>query len=510
MRPPARHLGLTPARFAVLVAATAVLAGTVVLPVTALASGSPHGVTRTMPSPPRLASGPAHSVTSGRPGPTRLAAGARGAPALIYSQQPTRGVLGAAGVDQLPNLGLPAPREQTTTVRVTTLTGRHPIARAATTNINAIVPRFEFFLVYDVLSPLTLRLRGFLIGPFHLGFESGPYGGCKGCAGPGSFTAAKVFRKGCGSVPAPCLRESLIGGTTTLTKRSLFIEAITAPDKIGRFTVYGVQVNPAKPKIRRQGCLGADVPVIHDNFLAYLGGAKTIPTVPCNQTVTNDPLPSLSPPPPFEVSSSGPTPFEISGSASGTEWLGMFEVHHDCEFNSQATAQLEPRAPRLFTQVTGQFTKIFRTATHSTPGFLCFFLQRGGTFKGIPDGRVTMADQVAYLAGDTVGISGPTTTPPPQVTETYAGNASVAGEEFWTFPTPSPCQGSVQAEYAQDPHPIVRPLNAGQFSFQISTNGLVSGETVDLCAYTQLGAPVNGAPNGSVTLAGAEQVVTVS
>lgn len=468
-----------------LVVAVAALTASVLLPATALASGSPHSVALKMPSP------------------TRLAGSTRSAPALRVSRQrPPRGAWGAG---RLASLGSSAVREQTTT-----LTGRHPVARTATVNINRVVPPFRFFLNFNVVGPLKLQLLGFLIGPFYQSFELFPLGGCHSCNGHGNFNSVKVFnRRKCGSVPAPCLKET-VRGKRTLTKHSLFIQALTSPDQVGRFTVLGVQVNPASPKVRRQGCVGADVPLTNDNFLAYLNGAKTVPTVPCHQTVTTDPLPILSPTPPFEVSSTSPTSFEISGSASGSEWLAMFEGHQPCKLNSQATASVEPTAPRLFTQVSGQFTKVFRTAPDTSPGYLCFYLQTGGTFNGIPDGRVTMADQVVYIAGDTVNISFLSTCQPPQganwcIQEQFAGSAAVAGEQLWVFAPASPCAATAAQEYAQDPQTRDFPLNTGQFANQLGIYGTASSTYV--CAYLNLGAPANGTPTGP-TLASAGVLVT--
>jgi hypothetical protein len=364
-------------------------------------------------------------------------------------------------------------------------TFQSPLAVSA--SVNTVIPKFKFFLIYHTVNSRKLQLKGFEIKPFFRRSEDGPYGGCTACKGKGHFNRIK-FRG-----------NTLIEtekGKRFMTRKTRFPEAVVTPGEIGRFKEYGVKVvhGSAVPYVRAAGCLAADAPVSNDTFLVH----QALPTVPCSQKLSKSDHVSFNSP--LELAANRPE--TVSGTTTGTRWLSVFLSHSACARDALGEA---PRAiAHGFWFVGGNFSETF-TSTDTRVGNFCVYLQAGGRYKGVPDGRVTVSGAVPYLAGDSIHISGPTSTTPGGTTDdTFSGNASTA-EEFYDFISNAPCASTAQSEYQQAIGYYEAPV---QGAFSKTVNSVPFDQSGYVCAYLQIGAPSGTTPTGP-TVVGAELPVSV-
>lgn len=369
-----------------------------------------------------------------------------------------------------------------------------PLARLAIPN--AVVRPFRTAFVYDVVNSHELQLRADIVGPVNPRLDSSP-GGCSACVGPGYFRPYHVYWHGCGRhMPAPCFIDRVHGFLSMGPSTTLY-EAVTRPGWIGRFAMYRLQLHPSVKPVRvRADCLGADV------RLPNLFWNYPLPAVPCQARVPHDgPL----------VLTGTPSSFTITGPASGTRWLTVFQGQARCR--PDAWAQAATGEVHFTRQVQSPINVSF--AAHNTPpGNFCVYLQIGGTYRNLPDGRVTWSGS---LPRDTVSISGPSSTPAlSSVTDTFAGNASVSGEYLWVLDAYSPCATTAQAEH-QDPswfsdyHTPTSVAPAFSYSITSFHDSTHPSMSFYRCAYLQSGPPdgsVNQNPTGS-TLATASYFITV-
>jgi hypothetical protein len=346
--------------------------------------------------------------------------------------------------------------------------------------VNTVVPRFTFFLSYNVVNQGKLQLTGFTIKPYFKA-EPFPIGGCSHCTGNGHFNKVKIR--------GTTLTET-VHGSIFITRKTRFAQALTRPGEIGRYKVFGLKLGLVpRPVVLAQGCLAADAPLTNDDFLE----AKTLPVVPCTAKVPKGDQISLDSP--YELSASAQE--TITGRASGARWLSLFLTHESCAPDAQAEA---PRSVgHAFWFVGGDFSESF-TSTSTSPGYFCVYLETGGRFDGIPDGRETAAIlDDSFLAGDTLSITGPSTAEPDQEVEvTFSGNASVA-EELYEFVGYVPCASTAQKEFSQASGGAETPVSAGAFSKSIATTPLA--QSAEVCGYLQLGAPANSVPTGPTLVA---------
>jgi hypothetical protein len=376
--------------------------------------------------------------------------------------------------------------------------GADPYAHAA--GINSVVPVFYIRFGYNVLGPGRLELLWLKISPFYKAFETWA-GGCTKCGGPGNFGSARIR--------GHTWEEKVVGGKVFMTSSTRIAQSVTSPNEIGRFKVYGLSLSgtPA-PVVLASGCTPANLFLTNSEVFHW----RTLPTVPCTAKVPrNDHLTVRTP---AELSSTSSEQGTISGHATGEQWLIAFEAQHykSCAPNAFAEDLI---TNTFFEQrVRGNFLVNFQTAPATTPGYICAYLQKGGRIRvtsgaELPYGRVSAAANWAFLAGDTVSISAPPSASPGQsVSVTATGTASV-NEQLYLFSPFSPCAGTAQAEYGEDPDNFTTAETAGPFSttatLTISPN---APPTVYVCAYLQLGAPSNGVPTGP-TLATASQTISV-
>lgn len=366
---------------------------------------------------------------------------------------------------------------------------RGPIAHIA--NVNAIVKQFKLHLIYCTLGcgrPVPagkILLQGFILDPFYSGDIVA--GECVPCQG-GRFKPYTLSRRH--------ILTERVRGTKFMTKRTKFIQGILRPGAIGRIQLDKV-VFGRSPKVVRvaQTCLGADTGAL--NF----GG--TLPLIPCNQRVPNDPSASFLTP--YEVSSTQDKLVEVSGHLTGQRWISLFRIHGPCGPDAQATARKYHQLPALM-HVSGPFTKFFGTGTDTQPGNFCVYAQLGQLYQKVPDGRLTLVGSHVFYAGDRVAIVGPTSVGVGgTATDDFVGHASTT-ETLWIFTAAQPCAASAEAEYPPSfgfSHVAV----TGDFSTPETSAPLPSSSF--RCAYLQLGAPTSqGLPTGP-TLAAASQLVTV-
>lgn len=356
-----------------------------------------------------------------------------------------------------------------------------PIAKAA--GVNSVVPKFKFHLIFSPVNSHKIRLKGFTITPFFKRFESFPIGGCNACSGNGHFAKVKIR----GTTLIETMR-----GARYLTNRTRFTQAITSPGEIGRYKVVGVNVAEQAPVLRGQGCLAADAPIANSDFLNH----RLLPAVPCSARVPKGDHVGFSSP--LELA---PNHAEtVSGHASGARWLSVYQSHSKCAVNAEAEA---PHAvSHGFWFVGGNFRESF-VATDSSPGFFCIYLQTGGRFHKVPDGRVSVSGSIVYLAGDKLQISGPSSVAPGgQALDTFTGSASIP-EELYDFVSYAPCAATAQAEYQQAAG-VYEVAVQGPFSK--SVNSVPFAQSGFICAYLQVGAPSGVTPTGPTVVSAAEAV----
>lgn len=369
-----------------------------------------------------------------------------------------------------------------------------PIAHVA--NANPVVPRFGLGFAYSEVHQGELKLKELLMRPVFKGEFA--KGGCTQCTGSGSFKPYEIRHR--------IFMEST-RGSIFLTRRTRIVEALIRPGAIGRFKIYGVSVGrPTRTVLLTQGCIAADaIPVAggtSSRLLSALLHPRTLPQVPCQAGVPRDVAKSFDSP--FELSTTASTQGTVSGRASGSRWLTIFQVHQRCAPNPLAESMKTSNHAFSVAHVSGGFTVHFVISPDTRPGFFCVYLQTGGKFANVPDGRVTLTGAVPYWAGDIVGISGPSTgAANTSVPDTFAGNASVL-EELYVYTSFISCLSTAQAEYPRAGH-AQRPVR-GHFSIPLAIP--LSTKTEFVCAYLQVGAPTNGLPTGP-TLAAQSQTIVV-
>jgi hypothetical protein len=368
-----------------------------------------------------------------------------------------------------------------------------PIAQSA--KLNAVLPNFKFEMVIFVspnphkLNLHKLPLRKFIITPFYPRRESDPVGGCTACTGGGHFTKITIH--------GTTLTET-VRGRLFVSGRTRFTQALTAPGKIGRYQVLGVHVVKAGAGViihiphLGHGCLAADAPLSNSDFLSR----RALPTVPCSARVPSGDHVTLNHP--LELASNHVE--TVSGHAAGARWLSVFLSHSKCASDAQAEAARS--TTRRFWFVGGNFSEPF-AATDTAPGFFCIYLQTGGRFHGVPDGRVSVSGGIPYLAGDSLQISGPSSVAPGGTAQdTFTGSASIA-EEFYDFISYAPCAATAQAEFQQAVGLFEAPV---QGPFTKSVNSVPFAQSGFVCAYLQVGAPSGTTPTGPTVVSAAEAV----
>jgi hypothetical protein len=362
-----------------------------------------------------------------------------------------------------------------------------PLASVA--SINPVVHPFEFFLIFHPLTVDSLALKGFEIKPF-FPHQAAPLGGCVHCTGHGTFPSLKL--KG------HTLTET-VKGLRILTVNTRFPQAIVRRGEIGRFKEFGIALNPVRPVVRAQGCLGADTGLTNENLLS----GQALPLVPCTADNPTDTTTHVDTP--IELSKTVQQHGKVSGNAKGSRWLSVFKVHAACGLDAQATSRIRGESHAIW-HVRGQFSKGFTTGLDTKPGHFCAYLQTGGRWKGIPDGRISQRGDFPFLAGDSISITGASTGVAGQpVANTLSGFASTT-EYLWTFDSNSPCLATAVAEYTPSIGFGVTKVS-GLFSEAINSVPLAT--SAYRCAYLQLGAPKDDKPTGQ-TLATASVLITVT
>jgi hypothetical protein len=293
-----------------------------------------------------------------------------------------------------------------------------------------------------------------------------------------------------------------------MTTNTRIVEAVIHPGRVGRFKLYGVSVGPpSTPALLDQGCIAADaIPAAGGTSSVLLGALLhprngVLPVVPCSGVPRGDNVTFFRPP--FELSATDVPTGGFSGRAGGPRWLSVFQGNRPCAPDPLAESRLTPN--HVFWHVNGQFSRGFRGVTATKPGFFCGYLQSGGTFAGIPDGRMGLTWSAPYYAGDNVAITGETTIGPGQkVNDVFTGFASAA-EQLWSFDSFTPCANTAQGEYQPAAGVFNSPVK-GRFSLNITAIPL--SQSFYRCAYLNVGAPSKGKPTGP-TLARASLFITV-
>ena len=219
------------------------------------------------------------------------------------------------------------------------------------------------------------------------------------------------------------------------------------PGRIGRFKLYGVSFGPpTAPKLISQGCLAADsIPVSGPTSHALLTALlhpNTLPQVPCSGTPRGDNVTFFRPP--FELSSTAAPTGGFSGRAGGPRWLSVFEGNQKCAPDPLAESTLTPND--FFWHVSGSFSKGFRGVPATKPGFFCAYLQSGGRFAGIPDGRMGLTWSAPYYAGDALSITGQGTVSPARAPPTRS-RGSPRFRRCCELRTFTACAGTAQGEF---------------------------------------------------------------
>jgi len=379
-----------------------------------------------------------------------------------------------------------------------TLNVAEPLARIA--SVNTVVPPFGLAFSFSQVKVGQLKLKEVLIKPV----DPGEFvkGGCSQCTGTGSFLPYTIKNK---------LFTEGVRGNIFLSSKTHIVEALVRPGQIGRFKLYGVTVGPpTDTTLLAQGCLPADIVQFAGGTTAGVLNAllnpKTLPTIPCSASANprGDNVTFFRPP--FELSATQQFTGEFKGFANGSRWLTVWEGHQThCGPDPFSEARLGFQ--HVTWHVHGNFDVAFRTARVSRAGFFCAYLQNGGTFGQLPDGRIGITWSAPYFAGDTISITGPTSAAAGATIEnTFAGHAS-APEQLWVFDSTTPCASTAEAEYGPSFGLSNTPVN-GDFSIRVTSVPLK--QSGFRCAYLQVGAPTKkGLPTGP-TLATASQAITVS
>jgi hypothetical protein len=286
--------------------------------------------------------------------------------------------------------------------------------------------------------------------------------------------------------------------------------SVASQQGIGRYRLYGFDPATRSLQTLAQGCLAAWTPQFYAGFRptqftpAFL--RQTLPVVPCQATVpTHDSL-SLTPPPELFESSTGT--FAISGFSSGPRWLTV-SAGAACNAVPLFTVSAGgggsrggPANPRV-SRVSGHFEYDFTFDTPARPdwGNFCAFLQTGGRYKEVPDGRLTARAAADWNDGDTAIINAPETLPVGQVLSfTVSGyhNSDAAAYEYFSF---RPCASTAQAEKAIGQGGQISPASStgGNFSQRFQTSGPLP-QSAYICAYIQpvasTGTDTNPPPSG--------------
>lgn len=358
-----------------------------------------------------------------------------------------------------------------------------------TVKLNRVVPKFKWFLVFHTVSAHRLALKGFLIDPFSLKLDSGPYGGCDLCKGHGSFYGLKKHQKGI---------QEKVKGHVYLTSKTRFYEAVTRDTEIGRYEAYGLKVKHGLPypSIVAQGCLGADTVVSNTVFLDHL----PLPKVPCSQRVPKTDRLSYSGPDEL-----GPGRQEtIYGHTDGARWLSVMLSHSNCYVNPQLERQRTTQFGYFL--VAGTFDKTF-TLNDTQPGYICLYLTLGGRFEKVPDGRISVEGELTYFAGDSLAISGPSSVPAGDTASyTFSGKAT-SSEGLYAFATTGACAATAQDEFKVHDGYDYAAVGPGDYSK--TTPPITIDSSGNICAYLQSGKPSATAPTGE-TLLTASKAVTAT
>jgi len=388
-----------------------------------------------------------------------------------------------------------------------TLNIAEPIAHIA--DVNTVVPAFELGFSYSQVKVGKLKLQEVLIKPVDPG-ES-VKGGCSQCTGSGSFLPYTIKNR---------LFTEGTRGNIFLSGKTKIVEALVRPGQIGRFKLYGVSIGPpTQPALLAQGCLPADIIALAggttSGVLNALLHPKTLPRVSCSASANprGDNVTFFRPP--FELSATQHFTGEFKGFANGSRWLTAWEGHQtNC--GPDPLAEARRGFQHVIWPVHGKFDVVFNTALVSRAGFFCAYLQNGGTFDGLPDGRVGITWSVPYYAGDTVTIGGPTSAAVGStIQNTFSGQASaptgrgLPPEELWVFDSTSPCAATAGAEFGPSFGLSNTAVN-GNFSVQVTSVKLT--QSGFRCAYLNVGAPTkkNGLPTPTgPTLASASLPITV-
>ncbi|MGI8714959.1 MAG: hypothetical protein ACR2NR_17620 [Solirubrobacteraceae bacterium] len=362
-----------------------------------------------------------------------------------------------------------------------------PVAEAD--GLNPVVKPFSFFLIYHSVNSLEIALKAFEIKPF-FPQQAAPLGGCLHCLGFGHFQSYVVKRD--------TLTEK-VRGTRLLTTHTRFSQAIVRRGEIGRFKVYGVALNPARPFVRQAGCLGADTGVTNDDLIY----GRALPLVGCTAATPRDGATSFNAP--AELSKTVQGHGSVSGNAKGERWLSVFKVHAACGANAQATKRIHGVSGAVW-KVRGRFRETFTTGLDTRAGHFCVYLQDGGRWHKVPDGRISQRGSIAFFGGDSVSITGAATGAAGQaVADTFGGFAS-ASEVLWTFDSYTPCAPTAEAEY---PAAVGVGVNSVKGLFSLSVNSIPLAQSAYRCGYLQVGASSHHKPTGP-TLASASALITVS
>ncbi|MBV9820148.1 MAG: hypothetical protein JOZ07_17595 [Solirubrobacterales bacterium] len=371
----------------------------------------------------------------------------------------------------------------------------NPLATPAVSN--PVVQPFKLGFSYSQVHTGLLRLKALLIRP--VSGADRLKGGCAHCdTGHGHFANYRL--KG-DIVTEPTVGKLYIDGSTRIA------QAVVRPGAIGRFKLYGVRVGPPTvPVPLTQGCLPADLIPTEGPTPAVVLNAllepKVLPRLPCSGTVNGDRAVLYTP---YELSPAAPTPVgKFTGHANGSRYISVFQVTNGCSHDALAESYRTHNF--IVWHVRGDFTKYFSTAPATKPGFFCGYLQSGGHFGKIPDGRVGLAFDLRYYAGDAVSVSPASGTSGSPVTDVITGNASTS-ETLWYFDSYSACAPTAQQEY---PNAVGLGHSPVSGAFSVTVTGVTLSQSAYRCAYLQLGGPnSNGQPTGP-TLAGGDSVITIS
>ena len=362
-------------------------------------------------------------------------------------------------------------------------------------NVNTAVPPFQIAFAYSLVRPGTLRLKTILMKP--VSRDESVKGGCSSCTGSGHFLPYTIHGH---------LFQDHTSGTVLMTKHTRIVEAVIRPGETGRFKLYGISLGPpTHPVSLLQGCIAADAlpvagatsPILLDALLH----PNVLPQVPCSGTPRGDSVTFFRPP--SELSATAAPTGGFTGHTGGPRWLSVFQANQTCAPDPLAEARRTQS--HIFWHVNGNFSKGFRGVPATKPGFFCAYLQSGGKFAGIPDGRMGLTWSAPYYAGDVLSITGQGTVSPGQsVADTFEGVASVP-EELWSFDSFTPCAGTAQGEF---------PTAAGvshttvHGSFSLTVTAIPLSHSFFRCAYLNVGAPKNGQPTGP-SLVRASLAITV-